>query len=225
MPLLVTGRRRRGPRCAGAGMSFIGIRVPYPNFRAAQGPLWQIDKLPCPGRESSHLFKRIFRIAGIGVVALVALVAAGVLAASVILQGPRLGHLIESALPANRGKLEIGGVTWSLRALVDILTDAPSPITVDGLRILDPEGTVVLDVPAPGGAREAEDADRRQLLDPRPARRPGVVAVRADEQGAEHRLPRGARAQGAAAAAAGGGARPRTGRAASSRSSTPSSAT
>ena len=79
--------------------------------------------------------------------ALVGLLAAGVLAASVILQGPRLGHLIESALPANRGKLEIGGVTWSLRALADILTDAPSPITVDGLRILDPEGTVVLDVP------------------------------------------------------------------------------
>jgi autotransporter translocation and assembly factor TamB len=91
--------------------------------------------------------KRLFRVAGIGVVALVGLLAAVVLAASVILQGPRLGHLIESALPANRGKLEIGGVTWSLRALVDILTDAPSPITVDGLRILDPEGTVVLDVP------------------------------------------------------------------------------
>ena len=38
-------------------------------------------------------------------------------------------------------------MTWSLRALGDLLTDAPSPITVDGLRILDPEGTVVLDVP------------------------------------------------------------------------------
>ena len=38
-------------------------------------------------------------------------------------------------------------MTWSLRALVDLVTDAPSPITVDGLRILDPEGTVVLDVP------------------------------------------------------------------------------
>jgi hypothetical protein len=70
-----------------------------------------------------------------------------VLAASVILQGPRLGRLIESSLPKNRGKLEIGGVSWSLRALVDLITDAPSPVTVDGLRILDPEGTVVLDVP------------------------------------------------------------------------------
>ena len=75
------------------------------------------------------------------------LIALGLLAASVILQGPRLGHLIQSALPENRGKIEIGGVTWSLRALGDIVTDTPSPITLDGLRILDPEGTVVLDVP------------------------------------------------------------------------------
>lgn len=75
------------------------------------------------------------------------LVGITVLAASVVLQGSRLGRLIESSLPANRGKLEIGGVTWRLRALADLVTDAPSPITVDGLRIIDPEGTVVLDVP------------------------------------------------------------------------------
>jgi len=74
-------------------------------------------------------------------------VALGILGASIVLQGPRLGHLIEGALPANRGKMEIGGVTWHLRALVDLVTDDPSPIAVDGLRITDPEGTVVLDVP------------------------------------------------------------------------------
>jgi hypothetical protein len=71
----------------------------------------------------------------------------GVLVASLLLQGSRLGRLIEKSLPENRGKLQIGGVTWRLRALGDIVTDAPSPITVDGLRIVDPEGTVVLDVP------------------------------------------------------------------------------
>ena len=70
-----------------------------------------------------------------------------VLGASVVLQGPRLGALIEGALPENQGKLKIGGVGWSLRALVDLATDAPSPISVDGLQIIDPEGTVVLDVP------------------------------------------------------------------------------
>jgi hypothetical protein len=70
-----------------------------------------------------------------------------VLAASVVLQGPRLGRLIEGALPPNQGKIHLGGVTWHLRALVDLATDAPSPVAVDGLQIVDPEGTVVLDVP------------------------------------------------------------------------------
>ena len=70
-----------------------------------------------------------------------------VLAASVVLQGSRLGKLIEGALPEQKGKMHIGGVTWRLRALVDIVTDEPSPISVDGLQIVDPEGTVVLDVP------------------------------------------------------------------------------
>ncbi len=78
---------------------------------------------------------------------LVALVATAVLGASVVLQGPRLGAIIQAALPQNRGKLLIGGVVWSLRALGDLITDAPSPIGLDGLKIIDPEGTVVLDVP------------------------------------------------------------------------------
>ncbi|MBC8132558.1 MAG: hypothetical protein H7X95_06220, partial [Deltaproteobacteria bacterium] len=76
-----------------------------------------------------------------------ALVAVAVVGASVVLQGPRLASLIEGALPENRGKLQIGGVGWSLRALADLITDVPSPITLDGLKIIDPEGTVVLDVP------------------------------------------------------------------------------
>ncbi|HVZ74480.1 MAG TPA: translocation/assembly module TamB domain-containing protein [Polyangia bacterium] len=87
---------------------------------------------------------RVLRLAALGVGGTIAF---AVLAASVILQGPRLGHLIEGALPPNAGKMEIGGVEWHLRALVDLVTDAPSPISVDGLRIIDPEGTVVLDVP------------------------------------------------------------------------------
>jgi hypothetical protein len=70
-----------------------------------------------------------------------------VLAASVVLQGPRLGRLIEKVLPEQKGKMHLGGITWHLRALVDLITDDPSPIAVDGLQIVDPEGTVVLDVP------------------------------------------------------------------------------
>jgi hypothetical protein len=86
----------------------------------------------------------VIRLTVIGIVGTLAFV---VLAASVVLQGPRLGKLIEGALPPNQGKLMIGGVEWHLRALVDIITDAPSPIAVDNLKIVDPEGTVVLDVP------------------------------------------------------------------------------
>src|SRR4029077_18980122 len=80
-------------------------------------------------------------------VALLGTITLLVLAASVVLQGPTLGRLITKLLPENRGKMHIGGVTWHLRALVDLVTDAPSPVTIDGLQILDPEGTVVLDVP------------------------------------------------------------------------------
>jgi autotransporter translocation and assembly factor TamB len=83
----------------------------------------------------------------IAVGGLLALVTVGIVAASVVLQGPRLARIIQGALPESRGKLSFGGVEWSLRALFDIITDAPSPIAVDGLRIIDPEGTIVLDVP------------------------------------------------------------------------------
>ncbi|HEY4188714.1 MAG TPA: hypothetical protein VGP07_26845, partial [Polyangia bacterium] len=90
---------------------------------------------------------RARKVIGYGLGAVLALITLAVLGASVVLQGPRLAGLISGALPKNRGKIELGGVSWSLRALVDIVTDAPSPISVDGLRIIDPEGTVVLDVP------------------------------------------------------------------------------
>jgi hypothetical protein len=86
----------------------------------------------------------VIRLTALGILGTIAF---AVLAASVVLQGPRLGKLIEGALPPNAGKLMIGGVEWHLRALVDIVTDAPSPISVDNLKIVDPEGTVVLDVP------------------------------------------------------------------------------
>jgi autotransporter translocation and assembly factor TamB len=90
---------------------------------------------------------RVVRVIRLAVTGILVTVAFAVLAASVVLQGPRLGRLIEGALPPNAGKLSIGGVEWHLRALADLVTDAPSPISVDGLKIVDPEGTVVLDVP------------------------------------------------------------------------------
>ncbi len=90
---------------------------------------------------------RLIRVIRNIVVGLVGTIVVAILGASIVLQGSRLGRLIESTLPENKGKLQIGGVTWRLRALVDIVTDEPTPVSVDGLRIIDPEGTVVLDVP------------------------------------------------------------------------------
>src|SRR5262245_18161600 len=90
---------------------------------------------------------RVVRVLRITTLGLVGTIVFAIAAASIVLQGSRLGRLIENSLPENKGKMHIGGVTWRLRALVDIVTDEPSPITVDGLQIVDPEGTVVLDVP------------------------------------------------------------------------------
>ena len=70
-----------------------------------------------------------------------------VLAARVVLQGSLLGRVIGGALPKNRGVLSLGGVHWTLRAIPDLVTDAPTPIEVDGLKIVDAEGVTVLDVP------------------------------------------------------------------------------
>ena len=50
----------------------------------------------------------MIRLTAIGLVGTVVL---AVLGASIVLQGSRLGRLIESTLPENKGKLHIGGVT------------------------------------------------------------------------------------------------------------------
>src|SRR5205814_186355 len=78
---------------------------------------------PRPAPKEPDLSRlRAGKVVGYGVVGLLALLTLAVLGASVVLQGPRLGALISGALPKNRGKMEIDGVNWSLRALLDILT-------------------------------------------------------------------------------------------------------
>ena len=121
-------------------------------------------------------------------------------------RGRGSGSLIEKALPENNGKLHIGGVTWQLRALVDIVTDAP--VADRGGRAADrrPRGDGRAGRPAPGREGQAAHADRRQLLDPRAARAGGAVAVRRAEEQRGHRLPGGARAQEDAAPAPAGSA-------------------
>ena len=64
---------------------------------------------------------RAVRVIRLAVTGILGTIAFAVLGASVVLQGPRLGHLIEGALPENAGKLSLGGVEWHLRAALKSL--------------------------------------------------------------------------------------------------------
>src|SRR5437773_1496645 len=91
--------------------------------------------------------RKIARRIAIGAGGLVGLLALTVLAATFVLQGTRLAAVVQRVMPPMRGKIEIGAVHWHARALVDLLTDRPTPVTVEGLRVTDPEGAVVLEAP------------------------------------------------------------------------------
>jgi autotransporter translocation and assembly factor TamB len=91
--------------------------------------------------------RRIIRGLALGLVAAVGLLVVVLCAAVFVLQGETLAGLVRKVLPAMPGTIEVRAVHWRARALVDLLTDRPTPVTVDGLRITDPEGTRVLEVP------------------------------------------------------------------------------
>jgi hypothetical protein len=107
--------------------------------------------------------RRLRRILGFTALGLFALVSLALAGATAILQGERLGRIISGALPELAGKLQLGGLTWQARLYRDLLTDAPTPLVVEGLVITDPDGTVVLraarlevKVPAALGHRREE---------------------------------------------------------------------
>lgn len=80
-----------------------------------------------------------------------ALLLAGLLASAAVLvtfvQGPRLAAIVNRVLPAMKGRICFGSIRWRPRLLADLLLDRATPMVVEGLKITDPEGTVVLDVP------------------------------------------------------------------------------
>ncbi len=82
-------------------------------------------------------------VAGVGFGLLVAAFAA----ATALLRGERLARLVMGQLPAFAGKIELRAVHWHPRLWLDLLTDRPTPIVIEGLRITDPEGTDVLRTP------------------------------------------------------------------------------
>jgi hypothetical protein len=83
---------------------------------------------------------------------LLALVTAGlVLVAAVglspwVLRGPRLGWVVERMLPELRGKIHVGGGRWTWSTVVDLVRQRPARVSLDDLRIIDPEGREVLRV-------------------------------------------------------------------------------
>jgi hypothetical protein len=91
--------------------------------------------------------RRMTRVVLLALGGLAALAVVVVAAAVLVLQGETLASVVRRFLPRMPGTIEVKAVHWRARALVDLLTDRPTPVTVDGLRITDPEGTRVLEVP------------------------------------------------------------------------------
>jgi autotransporter translocation and assembly factor TamB len=96
---------------------------------------------------SAQLRRKIMKIAAYAMAGLVALLILVVLGAVVFVQGERLAGIVNGVLPAMQGKIEFKSIRWKPRLLYDLVADRPTPMAIEGLRITDPEGTTVLDVP------------------------------------------------------------------------------
>jgi hypothetical protein len=72
--------------------------------------------------------------------------ATSMVAAPVALRGARLGWVIERALPAMRGRIEVGGGRWTWSTVYALLRGRPAPLVLENVRVTDPEGVVVLRV-------------------------------------------------------------------------------
>lgn len=90
---------------------------------------------------------RAAKYTGEAIAALVVLAILAVGAAAVFLQGERLARLVSSRLPELGGKLEFRTINWSAGLVPALLTDAPTTVRLEGVRVRDPEGTVVLEAP------------------------------------------------------------------------------
>lgn len=78
---------------------------------------------------------------------MVLLLAAVLAGAILFLQGPRLAAVVNGVLPPMKGSIHFASIRWKPRLLVDLMTDKATPMVIEGLKISDPEGSTVLDVP------------------------------------------------------------------------------
>jgi autotransporter translocation and assembly factor TamB len=93
------------------------------------------------------LRRKIAKIAAYSAVGLVGLIAIVLAGAILFVQGPRLAAIVNGVLPPMKGSIHFDSIRWQPRLLVDLVTDKATPMVVEGLKITDPEGTTVLDVP------------------------------------------------------------------------------
>jgi autotransporter translocation and assembly factor TamB len=99
--------------------------------------------------EDKPRHRRIGRVIGLTAIALGAVLCLVIPAAIMVLNGPRLGRMVSERLPGLelRGSIAATSITVRPGALLDLLFDRPSRVVVEGLRIVDPEGTEVLFAP------------------------------------------------------------------------------
>src|SRR3954451_10690708 len=93
--------------------------------------------------------------------ALLLLAAALAVTASVLIRGPRFGRMIERAIPEMRGKVHVGGGSWTWRAMLSLSRGRPAPVELTDVRITDPEGTEVLRARRVSGVVELGDKPAR----------------------------------------------------------------
>jgi hypothetical protein len=87
---------------------------------------------------------RVARIAGLAVIAVAVVIGVG---APLVIRGALLGRVIEAMMPATRGHVRIGGGGgWSWGDLYALARGRQAAVSLDDVRVVDPEGTEVLRV-------------------------------------------------------------------------------
>jgi hypothetical protein len=88
--------------------------------------------------------RKLARIAGYAGAVLVLLAIVVAVGAPIYYRGARFGRLVEAAMPEMRGKVRVGGGSWSWGMAWALWRARPAAIALDDIVVTDPEGTEVL---------------------------------------------------------------------------------
>ncbi len=89
-------------------------------------------------------WRRAMKRIATGLLAVFALLVVLAAPAPLLIRGTRFGVVVGWMLPATRGTISVGGGRWTWSAVWELVHGRPAPLALDGLRIVDPEGTEVL---------------------------------------------------------------------------------